>query len=140
MQALKAIEVRRVGSSADLVQPGDYTYIAKREPRRRIEEVEITAPKNFFKRLLWNFRGPKVEHKQIVEILWPDYNAVILNCPNCNGPIATTSAHKILNIEPLTISIPLACAYEKTQGVSAESRGKESAPSFRITEGKIQLT
>ena len=41
--------------------------------------------------------------KEVVEIVWPDYDAVILLCPHCSQPIATTKDHRIVSLEPLTI-------------------------------------
>jgi len=35
MEALQTLEVRRVPSSADIVKPGNYCFIKKREPIER---------------------------------------------------------------------------------------------------------
>jgi len=137
MEPLKAIEVRRVESSAELMKPGDYTYIAKREPVRRIETLPIPPPRQFFKRLAWRIWGRKELQHEVIELRWPDYDAIILNCPNCNQPIATTAAHKIISVEPLTISVPIACGYEKAQGVARDAREQERASNFEITGGRI---
>ena len=45
--------------------------------------------------------GSKHSYKEIVEIRWPDYDAIILNCPHCSQPIATTKEHRIVSIEQL---------------------------------------
>jgi hypothetical protein len=90
MEQFKAIEVHRVGSSADLMAPGDFAFIPRREPLRKIERIPLEAPNGFFKRLWWTLFGKKHELKQIVELLWPEYDAVIVNCPHYNQPLATT--------------------------------------------------
>jgi aspartate carbamoyltransferase regulatory subunit len=124
MDSLKALEVRRVSLSEDLSRPGDYVYIEKRAPRIQIERTPLTAPAGILEKLWWKFFGKKYELKQIVELVWPDYDAIILNCPECNSPCATTKRHKIVSIEPLALEIPLTCPYCKTK-------------SFTITEGKL---
>lgn len=121
---MQALEVRRVPLSEDLSRPGDYVYIEKRAPRVQNQHVPLSPPSGLFRRFYWNAFGKKYELKQIVELLWPDYDAVILNCPVCNGPCATTKKHKIISVEPLTLEIPLTCPYCKTK-------------SFTITEGKL---
>jgi hypothetical protein len=121
---MQALEVRRVRLSEDLSSPGDFVFIGRRAPRITVERLPLEAPSGFFKRLWWNYFGKKYEMKQIVELVWPDYDTIILNCPECNNPCATTKNHKILSIEPLTLQIPLTCPYCKTK-------------SFTITEGKL---
>ncbi|HVB33724.1 MAG TPA: hypothetical protein VNJ52_05040 [Patescibacteria group bacterium] len=132
---MQAIEVRRVQSSADLSSPGDFTFVPKREPVRKFERIPLEAPKGYFRNLLWQVFGKKYEVKQIVELLWPEYDAVILNCPNCNMPLATTPQHKIVSLDPLTIETPIACSYERSQGIAAKPDGKSIA--FQVKEGKI---
>jgi len=121
---MQALEVRRVRLSEDLSSPGDFVFIGKRQPRVTVERLPLEAPAGILEKLWWKFFGKKYEMKQIVEMVWPDYDAIILNCPACNGPCATTKRHKILSIEPLTLEIPLTCPYCKTK-------------SFTITEGKL---
>ena len=121
---MQALEVRRVNLSEDLSSPGDFVYIAKRQPRITVERLPLEAPAGILEKLWWKFFGKKYEMKQIVEMVWPDYDAIILNCPACNGPCATTKRHKIVSIEPLTLEIPLTCPYCKTK-------------SFTIREGKL---
>jgi hypothetical protein len=121
---MQALEVRRVSLSEDLSRPGDYVFVGRRAPRITIERTPLTPPVGMLEKLWWNLFGKKYEMKQIVELVWPDYDAIILNCPVCNGPCATTKRHKIISIEPLTLEIPLTCPYCKTQ-------------SFNITEGKL---
>ncbi len=135
MEALKAIEVRRVPTSADLSSPGDFTFVPKREPIRNVERIPLIAPKGFFRKLAWQLFGKKYELKQIVELLWPEYDAVILNCPHCNMPLATTKNHKIVSLDPLTIETPIACAYSRTHGIAAATKENEIA--FQVKEGKI---
>ena len=38
---------------------------------------------------------------------------MILLCPRCSQPIATTKDHRIASLEPLTIEKPLACVYSR---------------------------
>jgi hypothetical protein len=129
---MQALEVRRVPLSEDLSRPGDYVFIGKRPPRIQIERTPLSPPEDdgrtntmFLLRLLWwKFFGKKHEMKQVVELVWPDYDTVILNCPACNSPLAMPKANKIVSIEPLTLEIPLTCPYCKTK-------------SFTITEGKL---
>ena len=111
MEALKAVELRRVQSSADSSSPGDFTFVPKREPVRKFERIPLEAPKGFFRKLLWQAFGKKCELKQIVELLWPEYEAVILNCPHCNMPLVTTPQHRIVSLDPLTVETPSACVY-----------------------------
>jgi hypothetical protein len=74
--------------------------------------------------LKWRVFSPKYEIKQIVELLWPEIDTVIINCPECNQALATTGQHKIISLEPLTIETPLTCPYSKTH-------------TFKVAEGKI---
>jgi hypothetical protein len=124
--ATLAIKVRRVPRSDELLQPGDYVFIGKREPKRTVEQILIEAPTNRFRRLWWNWFGKKYALREVLELLWPEIDTVIVNCPACNSPCATTRNHKILSIEPLTLEIPLTCPYCKTN-------------TFKIEEGNIML-
>ena len=128
-----ALEVKRVPHSEDLLHPGDYVFIGKREPRRTFHSVAIEPPLerpdgtvigDAFRYLSWKLFGKKFELKPIVESVWPDIDTVIVNCPACNQAFATTQNHKILSVEPLTLNIPLTCPYCKTN-------------TFKIEEGKI---
>lgn len=121
---MQALEVRRVKSSENLLHPGEYVFIEKRSPIIRTEREPLLPPTGFFRRMYWNLFGKKYELKQFVELLWPNYDAIILNCPDCNSPCATTAKHKIISIEPLTLEIPLTCPYCKTK-------------SFAIKDGKL---
>ncbi len=121
-----ALEVKRVPHSEDLLHPGDYVFVNKREPRRNVEMIPIQAPTNRFRRLWWNAFGKKYALREVLELLWPEIDTIIVNCPVCNSPCATTRNHKILSIEPLTLEIPLTCPYCKTN-------------TFKIEEGKIML-
>ena len=96
MQTVLATEVKRVPSSDDLTAPGDFAFIPKREPIRRIETMPLVPPRNLFKHLIWQFFGKKQEVRQFIELQWPEYDAVILNCPQCKVPLATTPTHKIV--------------------------------------------
>jgi hypothetical protein len=121
---MQALEVRRVPTSADLAHPGEYVFVAKRAPHITYQSEPLEPPRGLLQRLWWNAFGKKYELKQIVELLWPEIDTIIMNCPTCNGPLATTRNHKILSIEPLTLEIPLTCPYCKTN-------------TFKIEEGKI---
>lgn len=121
---MQALEVRRVSSSADLLNKGEYVFIEKREPKITIERTPLERPAGFWAGLRWDLFGRKYELHQIVEILWPEHDAIILNCPFCSLPIATTKRHKIISVEPLTLEIPLTCPYCKTA-------------SFDIKEGNV---
>jgi hypothetical protein len=130
---MQALEVKRVPLSEDLLHPGDYVFIGKREPRRTFHSVPLGPPSDTyggtligdaFRYLKWKWFGKKYEMKQIVEIVWPEIDTVIINCPDCNQPLATTGVHKIVSLEPLTIETALTCPYTKTH-------------SFKVTEGKI---
>jgi hypothetical protein len=129
---MQAVEVRRVSLSEDLSRPGDYVFIEKRAPRIQVERLSLEAPKishgwlipEVYAWVKWMLFGKKYELKQIVEFVWPDYDTIILNCPECNGALAMPSKNKIVSIEPLTIEFPLTCPYCKTK-------------TFTITEGKL---
>jgi len=121
-----ALAVKRVPHSEDLLHPGDDVFVGKRAPIRTVEQIAIDPPTNRFQRLWWSWFGKKYALREVLEMLWPEIDTVILNCPVCNGPCATTRNHKILSIEPLTLEIPLTCPYCKTN-------------TFKIEEGKITL-
>lgn len=126
MPPTTALEVKRLPHSEDLLHPGDYVFVGKREPRRNVEMVPIQAPTNRFHRLWWNAFGKKYALREVLELLWPEIDTIIVNCPICNSPCATTRSHRILSIDPLTLEIPLTCPYCKTN-------------TFKIEEGKIML-
>jgi hypothetical protein len=129
-----ALEVKRVPLSEDLLHPGDFVFIGKRDPRRTFQSIPLDPPsiyaddlvKGFIKTIWWKFFGKKYELKQIVEFVWPEIDTVIINCPECNQPLATTGSHKIVSLDPLTIETPLTCPYSKTH-------------TFKVVEGKITL-
>jgi uncharacterized protein YbaR (Trm112 family) len=119
-----ALEVKRVPHSEDLSHPGEFVFIPKREPIRKFYSEPLTPPTGAFRRLWWNWFGKKYEIKQIVELLWPEIDTVIINCPDCNQPLATTKNHAIVSLEPLTIETSLTCPYSKTH-------------TFKVADGKI---
>jgi hypothetical protein len=119
-----ALEVKRVPHSEELLHPGEFVFIPKREPIRTFQSTPIAPPSGLFRRLWWDLFGKKHEIKQIVELLWPEIDTVIMNCPKCNGPLATTRNHVIVRVEPLTIETPLTCPYCRTN-------------TFKVAEGKI---
>jgi hypothetical protein len=135
MPTTTAQEVKRVPHSEDLLRPGDFVFIGKREPHRTFQSIPLDPPADkpggtligdairFWK---WKLFGPKFELKQIVELVWPEIDTVIINCPECNQPLATTRNHKIVSLEPLTIETALTCPYTKIH-------------SFKVVEGKILL-
>jgi uncharacterized protein YbaR (Trm112 family) len=121
---MQALEVRRVPTSADLEKPGDFAFIKKREPLSTKDETSIEPPKNRIKRFFWNMFGTKVRVTETLLPLWPPRDTVIVICPNCFQPLATTDRHTIVSLEPLTIEPELTCPYCRTK-------------SFSIEEGKI---
>jgi hypothetical protein len=110
-----ALEVKRVQHSEDLLHPGEYVFVPKRDPILTLEQRAVQPPQGKFKLLWWTFFGQKYEMKKIVELLWREQDAIILNRPVCNSPCATTKNHKIISIEPLTLEIPLTWPYCKTR-------------------------
>jgi hypothetical protein len=121
---MQALEVRRVSSSADLLKAGDFVFIPKREPEITVERIPLTPPTKFFAFIKWSLFGKKYELKQYVELRWPEHDAVIVQCPDCNSPCASTKIHKIISIEPLTVELPITCPYCKNV-------------TFQIKDGKI---
>jgi hypothetical protein len=129
VQSAQTIPVRRVSTSEELLRPGEYVFIAKRPPLITVEKVPLYPPAGstgFFKLLWWSLFGKKFDTKQTVELVWPEVDTIILNCPDCATPFATSERHKILSIEPLTIDIPVTCPYTKDR-------------SFEISQGKINV-
>ena len=124
MESLQNLSARRVSSSADLMKQGDYVLVPKREPIRRYESVP-GSPSGFWARLIWVISGRKPLVKEVVEALWPEYDAIILNCPKCNQPCATSKDHRIVAVEPLVIDRPIRCPYCRT--------------AFEVTDGNIIL-
>src|ERR1700685_3518810 len=127
---MQTLEVRRVPSSADLMQAGDYCLIEKREPIKRHVPLP-DQPRGFWPKLMAWLRNKKRAYLVVTEPVWPDYDAILVMCPHCSQPITTTKEQKIVNLEPLTIDFPLACAY---------SRRSPTAPptiAFEIKDGKI---
>jgi hypothetical protein len=116
LDATQALQVRRVSSSADLLHPGEYVFIEKRPPQITIEKKPLANP-GFFRRMFHR----DYELKQIVELVWPDYDVAILNCPECNTPLATTARRKIISVEPLTLELPLTGLYCKTKSFAIEN-------------------
>jgi hypothetical protein len=109
---LQTPKVSRVPASDDLEPAGDYCFVPKREPIRKFEPVALEVPTGFWRTLLWLFRGrPRAAMKELTEIVWPDYDAIVMLCPHCNRGIGTTKDHKLMSLEPLTIEKPLACAH-----------------------------
>jgi hypothetical protein len=125
MQALEAPAVR-VSSSEELLRPGEYVFIEKRPPLITVEKVPLYPPTGFFKLLWWSLFGKKFDTKQTVEVVWPAVDTIILNCPDCATPFATSERHKIISVEPLTIDILVTCPYTKDR-------------SFEISKGKINV-
>jgi hypothetical protein len=99
--------------------------------------VPNDPPAGFFKRLWWTWFGKKYEIKQTIELQWPEYDAVILNCPHCNGPLATTAGHKIISLDPLTIETPIGCSYSRAKGIATEAREEERTFAFIVRDGKV---
>jgi hypothetical protein len=90
MPSTTAQEVKRVPHSEDLLHPGDYVFVPRREPIVNVYRQPVHPPTGFLRRLWWNLFGAKFEVSRTVVPLRPDIDAVILNCPLCNLPIGTT--------------------------------------------------
>ena len=114
---MDAIEVRRVQFSHDLAKAGDYCLVPKRDPIVTVERKPLAPPSGLFRRILWQWFGRKDELKTVIEELWPAYDAIIVNCPRCVQPCATTAKHEIVSVEPLTIAT--------------------SITTFKVTDGKL---
>jgi hypothetical protein len=82
------------------------------------------------------FLREKWKVNQYIELQWPEYDAVILNCPHCNMPLATTKTHKIVSLEPLTIETPIGREYSRAKGIATKAREQEEAVVFLVTDGK----
>jgi len=95
MDAVKTIEARRVKLSGDVNAPGNYVFKAKREPKVTVEKHPLLPPEDkdgtntmFLLPLLrWKVFGKSTRGS--IEVLWPEYDAVIVNCPACNRPRGT---------------------------------------------------
>jgi hypothetical protein len=121
---MEALTVRRVQYSEDLLKRGDYFFVEKRQPAITFKRVPLDPPQGILERIWWRWFGKKEELKQIIEIVWPEYDAIIVNCPQCNQPCATSKEHRIVSVEPLTIETPVTCPYCRTL-------------TFKVTEGKL---
>jgi hypothetical protein len=135
MEVPKSVNLRRVASSADLTYPGDFVFIAKRDPVRTIMMLPKNPPNGFFKRIIWKFAGKKYDTKEILDPRWPEQDTIVLLCPHCSQPLATTKEHKIVFLDPLTLDKPLACPYSRSS-ITGQTND-DSAVSFAIQEGKI---
>jgi hypothetical protein len=126
MPTTTAQEVKRVPHSEELLHPGDYAFVAKREPIVITNSEPVPPPTGFFRRLWWTFFGEKAITSKTLIRQWPDIDTVIVNCPLCNGPVATTKHHTIKDLDPLTIETPITCPYCGTF-------------KFKVVQGKIVL-
>jgi hypothetical protein len=126
MSPTTAQEVKRVPHSEELLHPGEFCFIPKREPIVNVYRQPVQPPTGLLRRLWWLMFGAKFEVSRTVMPLWPDIDTVILNCPICNGPFGTTKNHAIKELDPLTIESPLTCPYCRTF-------------TFKVVEGKIML-
>jgi hypothetical protein len=108
---MQALEVRRVSSSEDLLHPGEYVYIPARPPEITREKKPIVAPVGFWKTIWWALFSRKYEIIQTKNPSWPEVNSVIIVCPQCSVPFASSKLHPILSIDPLTIVQSLTCPY-----------------------------
>jgi hypothetical protein len=127
MPTTTAQEVKRVSHSEELLHPGDYAFVGKREPIVITHQEPATPPQGLFRRLWWRwFFGEKMVTSKTLIPQWPDIDTVIVNCPLCNGPVATTKNHTIACLDPITIETPITCPYCRTF-------------TFKVVEGKIML-
>jgi hypothetical protein len=90
---MDALKVRRVPASDELAKPADYVFVQKRQPIITVERQPLLPPSSFLKRLWWDAFGKKYELKRIVELLWPERDTVILNCPQCSQPVSGYAKH-----------------------------------------------
>lgn len=109
-----------------LLNPGDFVFIPKRDPVKRFESLPVAPPKGVLARWLWQRFGKRFELRPVYEPVWPAQDAVVINCPICNGPNGTTEHHKIASVEPLTIETPITCIYCQTF-------------TFKVVEGTIMI-
>ncbi len=58
------------------MQPVDFTFFEKREPRRTFEQYAVEPPSNRFKRLWWNGSARSMRSAKVVELLWPEYDVI----------------------------------------------------------------
>jgi hypothetical protein len=134
MDTFKALEVRRVATSPDIERPGDYCFIAKREPIRTYDTMTVERPRGIWTAILMALGIPATKRVTRETLLpqWPDYDAIVMACPHCGQPIGTTKEHRIVSVEPLTIDQPIACAYSR-------GAGKFDTPTvaFTVKDGKI---
>jgi hypothetical protein len=97
----------------------------------------VTPPRGFFAKIAFKLWGKKTELHQAIELQWPEYDAIILNCPHCYMPLATTMKHRITSLDPLTIESPIGCEYSRAKGIATKAREQEEAVVFLIRDGKI---
>jgi hypothetical protein len=100
MPTTTAQEVKRVPHSEELLHPGDFVFIPKRQPAVTFHSVPLEPSKGWGRRMRWNLFGTKYEIQKTVTPVWPDADTVILNCPICNRPFGTTAQHKITSTDP----------------------------------------
>jgi hypothetical protein len=110
---MQALEVRRVKSSEDLLNPGEYVFIPARPPEITRYKKPIVAPVGFWKRFRWALFSKDYEIVETKNETWPPVDSVIIVCPQCSVPFASSKQHTVLSQEPLTISQPLTCPYTR---------------------------
>jgi hypothetical protein len=124
---MQALEVRRVKSSEDLLNPGEYVFIPARPPEITRYKKPIVAPVGFWKRFWWALFSKDYEIVETKNETWPSVDSIIIVCPQCSVPFASSKQHAILSDDPLTIDKPLTCPY--TRDVT-----------FDVVLGKLTLT
>jgi hypothetical protein len=102
MSPTTALEVKRVPHSEELLHPGEFCTIPKREPIVLMNMEPVQPPQGLFSRLIWRFFGEEYVTTKTVIPQRPDVDTVIVNCPLCNGPVGTTKNHLRKAITPLS--------------------------------------
>jgi hypothetical protein len=91
---MQALEVRRVKSSEDLLNPGDYVFIPARPPEITIEKKPIVAPVGFWKTLIWALFNKKYELIETKTEAWPSVETHHHRCPTHMLCCRTHNAHE----------------------------------------------
>jgi hypothetical protein len=88
---MQYLGVRRVKFSEDLLNPGEYVFIAARPPEITAEKKAIVAPVGFLKTLWCALFSKKYELVETKSEAWPSVDSIIIVCPRCSVPYSVTS-------------------------------------------------
>jgi hypothetical protein len=100
-----ALEVKRVQHSEDLLHPGEYVFVPKREPIVTIEKLPTQPPQGKFKLPCWTSFRKKEESKQIVETAVARTGCNHPELPYLQGRMRHGENHKIISVEPHAFEI-----------------------------------